>query len=125
MPPLATASVPANVIVPEVVIGPPLVVRPVVPPLTATLVTVAAATQLVTPVPSVDSTLVLLPAETGSVRVHAAEADALDCSVVDLPAIARLARTREPAVTACAPSVSAPPLILARVFPETAVPVAA
>ena len=40
VPPLATASVPANVIVPDVVIGPPLVVRPVVPPLTATLVTV-------------------------------------------------------------------------------------
>ena len=40
VPPLATASVPASVIVPVVVIGPPLVVRPVVPPLTATLVTV-------------------------------------------------------------------------------------
>ena len=40
VPPLATASVPANVIVPDVVIGPPLVVRPVVPPLTSTLVTV-------------------------------------------------------------------------------------
>ena len=40
VPPLATASVPANVIVPDVVMGPPLVVRPVVPPLTATLVTV-------------------------------------------------------------------------------------
>ena len=40
VPPLATASVPANVIVPDVVIGPPLVVSPVVPPLTATLVTV-------------------------------------------------------------------------------------
>ena len=40
MPPLATASVPANVIVPDVVTGPPLVVKPVVPPLTLTLVTV-------------------------------------------------------------------------------------
>lgn len=40
VPPLATAKVPANVIVPLVVIGPPLVVKPVVPPDTATLVTV-------------------------------------------------------------------------------------
>lgn len=40
VPPLATASVPAIVMVPVVVIGPPLVVRPVVPPLTLTLVTV-------------------------------------------------------------------------------------
>ena len=40
VPPLATASVPASVIVPEVVIGPPEVVRPVVPPETATEVTV-------------------------------------------------------------------------------------
>ena len=40
MPPLADASVPASVIVPEPVTGPPLVVRPVVPPLTLTLVTV-------------------------------------------------------------------------------------
>jgi hypothetical protein len=39
VPPLAMASVPANVIVPADVIGPPLVVRPVVPPLTSTLVT--------------------------------------------------------------------------------------
>ena len=40
MPPLATASVPASVIVPLLVIGPPEVVRPVVPPETSTLVTV-------------------------------------------------------------------------------------
>ena len=40
VPPLATASVPASVMVPLVVIGPPLVVRPVLPPDTATLVTV-------------------------------------------------------------------------------------
>ena len=40
VPPLATANVPASVIVPEVVIGPPEVVRPVVPPETATEVTV-------------------------------------------------------------------------------------
>ena len=40
VPPFATASVPASVIVPDVVIGPPLAVKPVVPPLTLTLVTV-------------------------------------------------------------------------------------
>jgi hypothetical protein len=40
VPPFATARVPAIVIVPDVVIGPPLVVRPVVPPDTATDVTV-------------------------------------------------------------------------------------
>ena len=39
VPPLATASVPARVTVPEEVIGPPLVVKPVVPPETSTLVT--------------------------------------------------------------------------------------
>jgi len=39
VPPLATASVPARVMVPEEVIGPPLVVKPVVPPETSTLVT--------------------------------------------------------------------------------------
>ena len=40
VPPLATAKVPAKVIVPAAVIGPPEVVRPVVPPDTSTLVTV-------------------------------------------------------------------------------------
>lgn len=39
VPPFATASVPARVTVPEEVIGPPLVVKPVVPPETSTLVT--------------------------------------------------------------------------------------
>ena len=42
VPPLATAKVPAKVIVPDDEIGPPLVVNPVVPPLTSTLVTVPA-----------------------------------------------------------------------------------
>lgn len=40
VPPLATAKVPAKVIVPAAVMGPPEVVKPVVPPDTATLVTV-------------------------------------------------------------------------------------
>jgi len=39
VPPLATANVPARVIVPLLVIGPPEVVRPVVPPETPTEVT--------------------------------------------------------------------------------------
>ena len=43
VPPEATARVPAKVIVPAPVTGPPVVVRPVVPPLTATLVTVPVA----------------------------------------------------------------------------------
>lgn len=42
MPPLVTATVPAKVIVPVPVIGPPELVRPVVPPDTSTLVTVPA-----------------------------------------------------------------------------------
>jgi hypothetical protein len=46
VPPLATAKVPASVIVPDVVIGPPEVVRPVEPPLTATLVTVPVKASL-------------------------------------------------------------------------------
>ena len=41
VPPLVVANVPAKVIVPELVIGPPEVVNPVVPPDTATLETVA------------------------------------------------------------------------------------
>jgi hypothetical protein len=41
VPPFVTASVPARVMVPDVVIGPPEVVKPVVPPDTATLDTVA------------------------------------------------------------------------------------
>ena len=40
VPPLAVANVPPIVIVPDVVTGPPDVVKPVVPPDTATLVTV-------------------------------------------------------------------------------------
>ena len=40
VPPFAVPSVPESVIVPDVVTGPPLVVRPVVPPLTSMLVTV-------------------------------------------------------------------------------------
>jgi hypothetical protein len=40
VPPFATARVPANVIVPDVVIGLPVTESPVVPPLNATLVTV-------------------------------------------------------------------------------------
>jgi len=39
VPPLAAINVPASVTVPEEVMGPPLVVKPVVPPETATLVT--------------------------------------------------------------------------------------
>jgi hypothetical protein len=42
VPPLAAASVPARVIVPDPVIGPPEVVSPVVPPDTSTDVTVPA-----------------------------------------------------------------------------------
>ena len=57
VPPLATARVPAKVIVPVVVIGPPLVVKPVVPPDTATLVTVPvpALTLTVTSSPDADA----------------------------------------------------------------------
>ena len=40
MPPFVATNVPANVMVPDVVTGPPDVVRPVVPPDTSTLVTV-------------------------------------------------------------------------------------
>lgn len=47
VPPLATASVPPKVSVPLEVIGPPVKVRPVVPPEPSTLVTV--------PVPDTDT----------------------------------------------------------------------
>ena len=46
VPPFAIVKVPASVIVPDVVMGPPLVVKPVVPPDTATLDTVPAAPEL-------------------------------------------------------------------------------
>jgi hypothetical protein len=52
VPPLATARVPAKVIVPDEVIGPPLVVKPVVPPATLTDVTVPALAAGVAQVPS-------------------------------------------------------------------------
>ena len=61
VPPLATAKVPATVIVHELVTGPPEVVKPVVPPDTSTEVTVpvpvsvglARATAAPAPAPSV------------------------------------------------------------------------
>jgi len=52
VPPLATARVPAKVIVPDEVIGPPLVVKPVVPPATLTDVTVPALAAGVAQTPS-------------------------------------------------------------------------
>ena len=52
VPPFVSASVPAKVIVPELVIGPPLVVRPVVPPATPTEVTVPALAAGVAQLPS-------------------------------------------------------------------------
>jgi len=52
VPPLATARVPVSVIVPDVVIGPPLVVRPVVPPATLIEVTGQALAAGVAQVPS-------------------------------------------------------------------------
>ena len=129
VPPFATANVPANVMVPDPVIGPPLVVRPVVPPLTLILVTVPpppdVAIQLVTPAPSVDNTYPLVPGATGKVSVHALVEDALDLMVVaNAPALA-LAMTKEPAVVLCTPSVRAAPLIVALALPDTAVPVEA
>jgi len=66
VPPLATASVPPIVIVPDVVIGPPLVVKPVVPPLTATLETVpvpVSVTQVGAAVPFDVSTCPIEPSE--------------------------------------------------------------
>jgi hypothetical protein len=79
VPPFVTASVPASVIVPDPVIGPPLVVSPVVPPLTLMLVTVPpppdVAIQLVLPEPSVERTYPFVPAVVGSVNVHAAVAE--------------------------------------------------
>lgn len=59
VPPFATASVPPSVSVPDVVIGPPVNERPVVPPLALTLVTVPApegVDQYGTPPPSDVST---------------------------------------------------------------------
>ena len=46
VPPLSTSSVPASVIVPDVVIGPPVAVKPVVPPETLTDVTVPAPAEV-------------------------------------------------------------------------------
>ena len=59
VPPLATASVPARVIVPELVIGPPLVVRPVDPPDTPTDETVPELAAGVAHVPSPRQKVVL------------------------------------------------------------------
>ena len=54
VPPLAIAKVPASVIVPDVVMGEPDTVKPVVPPERATLVTV--------PPPPLIESIVILPA---------------------------------------------------------------
>jgi len=54
VPPLAIAKVPASVIVPDVVMGEPDTVKPVVPPERATLVTV--------PPPPLVESIVILPA---------------------------------------------------------------
>lgn len=65
VPPLATANVPAIVMVPEPVMGPPLYVSPVVPPLTLTLVTVPVPVivdQVGTPAPPDVSTWPDVPA---------------------------------------------------------------
>ena len=52
MPPFTATNVPANVIVPEDVTGPPDVVKPVVPPDTSTLVTVPLLVEIAAQVPS-------------------------------------------------------------------------
>jgi len=62
VPPYPTARVPAKEIVPEVVIGPPVVVKPVEPPEIPTLVTVPVPAVLQEAfVPSVERTLLLFP----------------------------------------------------------------
>lgn len=59
VPPLATANVPVSVMVPDVVIGPPVVDKPVVPPATLTDVTVPALAAGVAQVPSPRQKVVL------------------------------------------------------------------
>ena len=66
VPPLATANVPAIVIVPDAVTGPPLYVSPVLPPLTLMLVTVpvpAAVVHVGEPVPPDVRTCPAVPAD--------------------------------------------------------------
>ena len=71
VPPLATTSVPANVNVPEVVMGLPLNVIPVVPPLAATLVTPLAAgtAQVGAPAPLDVSTSPNVPAALNAIAL--------------------------------------------------------
>ena len=64
VPPFAAFNVPASVMVPVTVTGPPLVVSPVVPPDTSTLCTVppaAGVAEIVMP-PAVFEMLTLVPA---------------------------------------------------------------
>lgn len=67
VPPLATAKVPASVMVPDVVMGEPDTVRPVVPPERATEVTVPvdAAAKDKTPEPFVEITCPAVPSAVG------------------------------------------------------------
>ena len=106
MPPLATARVPARVIVPAPVIGPPLVVSPVVPPLTSMLVTVPtppAGTHSTSVPPTLTaSTLPALLAYVGRRLVRAP--DALDAPVP--PSVT--ARSVMPEIV---PPVIVPPVI--------------
>ena len=66
---MATAKVPAKVIVPEVVIGPPEVVNPVVPPETATLLTVPLDDAFTVWLGQVPDTVTFVPATIAGVDV--------------------------------------------------------
>lgn len=78
VPPLAAAKVPARVITPELITGPPEVVRPVVPPDTSTETTVPVPEIVVysmsVPVELTTTTLPLLPAKVGKTAVRAPRA---------------------------------------------------
>ena len=117
VPPEPTARVPAKVIVPAPVTGPPEVVRPVVPPLTATLVTVPVAPfatlsvpvvidrpvprAMVPVVPPSDATVFAVVARVpvvGSVRLVAPVAVNVVLNAPDVARVLPLASVRTPVV---------------------------
>ena len=108
VPPLARASVPASVNVPLVVMGPPEVVRPVLPPDMATLVTLPTPPDEIhaQTVPSVERILPLLPVWLGSRALMAVAA--VDCPVPPLAMLRSVVRVNVP-MEASLPHTSALP----------------
>ena len=118
VPPLVIASVPANVIVPEPVIGPPETVSPVVPPDTSTLVTVpvVGVDQVGTPAPALVNTWPTAPMAVKSYAVPVPY-DTAPATGVTLELVPPFAALRTPAKVMVPDEVIGPPEVVNPVTP--------